>query len=87
MISLQFFRLSQAFAQICKYAFAVFHKLSQFMVSQSFTRIRKDLQMDFRNDSQVRKSWFFARICHGHFADDKNQVSASTLQVSAKNVS
>ena len=31
---------------------ASFRKLSQFMVSQAFARIIKDLQMDFRNHSR-----------------------------------
>ena len=49
-----FRRLSQGFAQICKYGFTVF---SQYMVSQTFARIRKESQMDFRNHSpRIRKS-------------------------------
>ena len=45
-----------SFVHICKYGFAVFRKLSQFMVSQAFARIRKDSQMDFRRDSpRIRK--------------------------------
>ena len=51
--------ISHAFAsfeQIRKYGFAVFGKLSQFMVSQAFARISKDSQMDFRRDSpRIRK--------------------------------
>ena len=46
-------------------------KLSQFMVSQAFASFRKDSQMDFRKDSSVQKSWFFARIRNGHFADEQ----------------
>ena len=44
---------------------AMFCNLSQFMVSQafaSFHKLRKLSQVDFRKDSNVRKSWFFARI-------------------------
>ena len=58
--------MSQAFMQICKYGFAVFHQDLQALaihrkVSQGFAR--------FRKVSQVRKSWFFARICNEHLAD------------------
>ena len=49
-----FSMLSQAsckFKSMVMQCFASFSKLSQFMLSQAFARIRKDLQMDFRRDS------------------------------------
>ena len=64
-----FRKLSRKFANMVSQCLASFRKLSQFMVSQAFARIRKDSQMGFRKESQVRKSWFFARIRNGHFAD------------------
>ena len=57
MVSQCFAKDSQAFASDCH------------VVSQAFANFRKDSQMDFRKDSQVQKSWFFARICNVHFAD------------------
>ena len=80
-----FRKLSQkylGFASIRKYDFTDFCKLSrnialQFLVSQGFARFRKVSQMDFRKDSQVRKSWFFARIRNGHFADGRPSDSGS----------
>ena len=70
-----FRRLSQAFAQIRKYGFAVFRKDSQGFAIYGFAcfaRFRKVLQIDFCKDSQVLKSWFFASILNGHFVDAVN---------------
>ena len=67
-----------SFAQIRKYGFAVFRKLSQAFAIHGFASFRKDsqgfangLSQGFAKDSQVRKSWFFARIRNGQFADEK----------------
>ena len=65
-----------SFARISKYGFAVFSKLLQAFTIHGFTSFRKDsqgfangLSQGFAKDSQVRKSWFFSRICNGHFGD------------------
>ena len=77
-------KVSQAFASMISQAFASFRANSQIWfrsVSQAFAihgfaSFRKDSQgfanrllQPFAKDSQVRKSWFFARIRNGHFAD------------------
>ena len=65
-----FGRLSQAFAQIRKYGIAAFRNISQAFAIYCFASFSNLSQMDFRKDLQVRKSWFFARIRNGHFADE-----------------
>ena len=66
--------ISKAFSRICTYGFAVFSKLSQFMVSQGFA-IRKVLQMDFAKFQW--KSWF----SQGWFSHTKARLApAKTLK-------
>ena len=60
---------SQYFASFRNSGFASFRKLSQGFAN--------GLSQGFAKDSQVRKSWFFARIRNGHFADGRPSDSGS----------
>ena len=51
------------------------------VVLQAFARFCKDLQMDFHKDLQVLKSWFFARIHNGHFADELRKLHPPLFQL------
>ena len=62
-----FRKLSRKFANMVLQRFAIFHKWFAIYCFASFSNLS---QMDFRKDLQVRKSWFFARIRNGHFADE-----------------
>ena len=64
--------ISEAFTSFCAYSQIWFRNILQafaihgFKVSQGFARFRK---WTFSRIRHVRKSWFFARIRNGHFAD------------------
>ena len=77
---LQFRKLSQIWFHMLSQASSKFTNIVlqcwQAFEIHGLARIRKDSQgiangllQGFIKDSQVRKSWFFARISNGHFAD------------------